>query len=249
METSEHSSSHSTISAWALIRRARGSGRDASDALWELLLEYRNFIVWALREAKPPPGISLDDLFLEYALVVIRQKVAHKLQKYGSLRGFLRTSIRFFVLNQWDVWRRQSREVPTEFEPVERTTDAEIDAAFLSTLVTKALELTRARARHPHHFVKIIRFLPGPQSDVVKQKTYADEIGMDYELLRKVISEERKNFDDCFDEIVRGTLDLGDEEGESEWVRRRVEAEKRELRAILYPPAPGVVFDAGQELN
>src|SRR6266511_3094008 len=163
METSEFSSSNSIITSWTLIRRAQGSGRDASDAMWELLLEYRDFIVWAFREERPPPGVSLDDLFLEYALTVIRQKVAHKLQKYGSLRGFLRTSIRFFVLNQWDLWRRNSREVPTEFEPVERTTDAEIDAGFLSTLVTKALELTRARARHPRYFVKILRFLPGPQ--------------------------------------------------------------------------------------
>jgi hypothetical protein len=249
METSEHSSSQSTISAWPVIVRARSAGREGSDAVWELLLSYRNFIVWALQKQRPPPGVSLDDLFLDYAVTVIRQNFAHKLQKYGSLRGFLRTSIRFFVLNQRDVWRRHSAEVPTEFEPFERTTDAEIDAAFLATLTTKALELTRARARHPRYFDKIMRFLPGPQADFVRQETYAGEIGMSHGHLRKVVSEERKNFDDCFDEIVKRTLPRDQLVGDATQVQRRVEAEKRELRDTLKPPAQGVVFSSDDELN
>jgi DNA-directed RNA polymerase specialized sigma24 family protein len=246
---STRSSSSSTISAWTLIARAQGTGPQASRALGELLEQYRSFILWFMGVLRHPPDLSGDDLFQEYALTVVRQDVVQKLRRDGSLRGFLKTSIAYFIKNEWDKYHRRRRMVPTEFEHFASTTEADIDAAFLATLVNQAIELASQRSVNPKRFTEILRFLPGPQADCVKHAPYAAEIGLSEGNLNKVISEARASFDDCFDEIVRGTLDLSDIAHDPALVRRRVEQEKRVLSGALESPVPGVAFGARNEPN
>ncbi len=243
METSGNCSSNSTISAWTLIVQAKGAGPAASEALGKLLRQYRAFIVWYMGVLRPPPNESTDDLYQRYVEGLVRRRDVDKLQKNGSLRGWLKTSIKNFLYNSWDEWRRHQRYVPLEFEAFRASTEADFGAAYVANLVVQALELAESRSPNPARFARFKRFLPGPQADPLPQGPLAEELGMKRVTLSHAIRDERLRFQHCFDELVLGTLDLGDDALDPVRTKQRLEAEKRELFAFLEEPAEGVLME------
>src|SRR5688572_9878451 len=210
MDTFVPESRGSTITAWTLIVRAQGTGPAASKALGDLLEQHRAFIVWYARKLvdglpravfRPPPGLSNDELFQEYAYVFVRSEVVKKLRKHGSLRGFLRTSLEFFISHEREKWRRYAREEPRDSEPY---------SAYLGVLYLQALELARKTTPNSERFETLVRFLPGPQYDPVSQVKLAEELGWKYDRLRKMIEVENDRYLECFEQVVLETLDLGE---------------------------------------
>lgn len=237
MEASTTDSGSSTITAWTLIVRARGSEPEASRALGELLEQFRRFIVWCMAALRPPPDTNPDDLFQEFALGFIRRREVEHLERNGSLRGWLKTSIRHFLYNEWDAYRRRQSQAHVTVERSASMTEAEIDAAFLASVVMQALELARARTPDRERFEKLVGFLPGPQSEVVPYATLKRSLGTSDAGARAAVHKERRRFQACFDEVVLRTLDLGDDANDPERVKSRLAEEKRALRAILDDPA------------
>ena len=246
----------STITAWTLIVRAQGTGPAASKALGDLLEQHRAFIVWYARKLvdglpralfRPPPGLSNDELFQEYAYVFVRSEVVKKLRKYGSLRGFLRTSIEFFISHERRKWSRYAHEEPRDSEPYSPCTEADINSAYLGGLYLQALELARKTTPNSERFETLVRFLPGPQYDPVSQVKLAEELGWKYDRLRKMIEVENDRYLECFEQVVLETLDLGEDANDPIRRRARLEAEINELYAYLEPPAEGVLLDPQRE--
>ncbi len=247
METSDTDSGGSTITAWTLIVRARGSGPEASRALGELLEQYKRFIVWCFDALRAPPDTNPDDLFQEFALGFIRRKEVEHLERNGSLRGWLKTSIRNFLYNEWKAFHRRQRHVLGDVERSAATTDAEIDAAFFASVVMQALELAHARTPDRERFEKLRRFLPGPQSDVVPYATLKESLGTSEEGARAAVHKERRRFQACFDEVLLRTLDLGDDASDPERVKLRLAEEKRALLALLDGPLESVSLETSRK--
>ena len=243
MNTSGHDSSNSTISAWTLIVRAKGSGPEASSALGKLLTQYRGFIVWYMGILRPPPNESIDDLFQRYVEGIVRRKDVEKLEKHGSLRGWLKTSVKNFLYNAWDDWRRQQRYVLCEFDAFRAGVEPDIDAAYVASIIVQALELAKLRSPNPARFATLKRFLPGPQADPLAQGPLAEELGMKRVTLTHAIREERLRYQRCFDELVLGTIDLGEDALDPVRTKQRLDAEKRELLGFLQEPAQGVLLE------
>jgi DNA-directed RNA polymerase specialized sigma24 family protein len=246
METSE-TTVGSTITAWTLIVRARGSGPEASRALGELLHKFRPFIVWCVGVLRPPPDTNMDDLFQEFALGFIHRNEVGTLKRYGSLRGWLKTALRNFVYNEWDAYQRRQR---LAYVPVERSaaiTDAEIDAAYLGTVVMQALELARSRTPDAARFEKLARFLPGPQSDEVPYAEVAVSLGVSVDTARVAVHRERDRYQKCLDEVLIRTLDVGDDADNPERVKQLVDHEKLALLRALDPPPEVVSFEQQRE--
>lgn len=247
MDTSGHDSSNSTISAWTLIVQAKGSGREASDALGKLLHQYRGFIVWYMGVLRPPPNESVDDLYQRYVEGILRRRDVEKLEKNGSLRGWLKKSVKNFLFNAWDDWRRQQRYVLREFDAFRAGAEVDTGAAYVASIVLQALELAESRSPNPARFAKLKRFLPGPQADPLPQGPLAEELGLKRVTLTHAIREERFRYQRCFDELVLGTIDLGDDALDPVRTKQRLEAEKRELFALLEEPAEGAAFEPDGE--
>src|SRR5690349_5963434 len=117
MEGTIGDSSQSTISAWTLIATAQGQGKPAADALGALLMQYRPFIIWTLGKLRPPPDKEMDELFQAYAFPCVRTELVKGLERYGSLRGFLKRSLGFFVMSEWTEYQKRQRQVPGDWEP------------------------------------------------------------------------------------------------------------------------------------
>ena len=65
--------------------------------------------------------------------------------------------------------------------------------------------------------------------------------------LTHAIREERFRYQRCFDELVLGTIDLGEDALDPVRTKERLEAEKRELFALLEEPAEGTTFEPDGE--
>jgi DNA-directed RNA polymerase specialized sigma24 family protein len=246
MEKSETTSAGSTITAWTLIVRARGSGPEASQALGELLDKFRPFIVWCLGALRPPPDANTDDLFQEFALRFIRRNEVGTLKRYGSLRGWLKTALRNFLYNEWDAYRRRQRLAYVPVESSAAITEAEIDGAYLGTVVMQALELARSRTHDPTRFEKLARFLPGPQSDFVPYAEVSVLLGVSEDTARVAVHKERERYRKCLDEVVLRTLDVGDDADNPHRVKQLVDDEKRALLAALCASTEVVSFEPGR---
>jgi DNA-directed RNA polymerase specialized sigma24 family protein len=247
METSETTSGGSTITSWTLIVRARGSGPEASQALGDLLQKFRPFIVWCLGALRPPPDTSPDDLFQEFALGFIRRNEVDSLKRYGSLRGWLKTALRNFLYNEWDAYKRRQRFVHIPVDRSAAITEAELDGAYLGTIVMQALELARSRTPDPARFETLARFLPGPQSDVVPYAEVSVALGISNGAAYAAVHKERQRYDQCLDEVLLPTLDLGEDAGNPERVKQLVDDERQALLRALDPPPEVVSFDLDRE--
>jgi len=258
MDTIVEDNPGSTITAWTLIVRAQAAGPAASKALGDLLEQHRAFIVWYARKLidglsraafRPPPGLSNDELFQEYACVFVRGEVVKKLRKDGSLRGFLRRSLEFFISHEREKWRRYAREERRDSEPYSSCTEADINSAYLGGLYLQALELARKTTPNPERFETLVRFLPGPQHDRVSQVELAKELGWTYDALRKAIEVENDRYQECFEQLVLETLDLGEDANDPVRRRARLQAEINDLFAYLEPAAEGVLLDPEREVE
>jgi DNA-directed RNA polymerase specialized sigma24 family protein len=247
METSETTSAGSTITAWTLILRARGAGPEASQALGELLQTFRPFIVWCFGALRAPPDTNPDDLFQEFALGFIRRREVDQLKRYGSLRGWLKAAIRNFLRNQWDAYQRRQRCVNVPVERSAPVTDAELDAAYLGTVVMKALELARSRTPDPARFESLARFLPGPQSDPVPYEEVSVLLNVSEGAARAAVHKERERYEKCLDEVLLPTLDVGEDLDHPERVKQLLEDEKRQLLRALDPPPEVVSLEPSLE--
>jgi RNA polymerase sigma factor (sigma-70 family) len=247
MEMSESTSGASTITAWMLIVRARGSGPEASRALGQLLDDFRPFIVWCLGALHPPPDTNADDLYQEFALGFIRRDEVYTLKRYGSLRGWLKRALRNFLYNEWDAYRRRQRLAYVPVESSAAVTEAEIDGAYLGTIVMQALELARSRSHDKARFEKLARFLPGPQSEVLSYAAVAALLGVSEDTARVAVHKERERYKKCLDEVVLRTLDIGDDADNPQRRKQLVDAEKRVLLQALGPPPEVVSFEPERE--
>jgi hypothetical protein len=236
-----------SITAWTLIVRAQGTGKEASAALGELLTRFRPFIVWYMAWLRPPPDQSSDDLYQQYVYQLLRSKAVEKLRKDGSFRGFLKASVRFFVLNEWTQWRKRQREPALAFDVFGGYAEADIDAAYLGNIVLQALALAASRSPNPERFAALQRFLPGPQCDFVAQAPLATTLGMTGVAIRGAILEERRRYELCLDEIVLSTLDLEDDALDPARVEVRVKEEKALLLAALEPAPDGLLLENQKE--
>jgi hypothetical protein len=249
MEGSVGDSSQSTISAWTLIATAKGQGKPASDALGALLMQYRQFIIRTLGKLRPPPDKDLDELFQAYAFTFVRTELVNRLERYGSLRGFLKRSLGFFVLSEWTEYKKWQCQVPGDWEPYDSQVESDIDIAYVGAIVTQALQLARTRSPNPERFDRFARFLPGPQCDFAPQAPLAAELGLTHGALAGAIHDERQRYQRSFDELVLATIDVSDGEGNPARCKELLEAEKKALCALLYPPPPGITRKFESELD
>ncbi len=247
MDTTETSTSTgtgtgaSTITAWTMIVAARGRSPEATEALGKLLQKFTPFIrscIWKL----PRPPVDVDDLYQGYVTGFLQRHEVEKLERYGALRGFIKHSIRNFLNNELDTWRRREREPQSDFEHSSSVPEADIDGAYLANLLMQALELARERTPNQERFDHLKRFLAGPQTDFIPYAELSQQLGISEEAARAAVHKERRRFDTCFREIVLGTIDLGDDADNPERVKELLEEEMRALRSILEEPERVVSF-------
>lgn len=244
------SSPKTSPTRWTLIVRAQGTGPEARAALEELLRAYSGFVLFLIRVNRPPPDAAVEDLAQEYVTRILQRNDIAKLdEKRGSFRAWLRTSVRYFLLNQWDRYRSRPQIDPRAYEAFQNSTpeDELCERAFLAQVIERALVLTRARTDDPTRFDKIARFLPGPQADIVEHGPVAAELGLSPGAFSKLLFDTRKRFNRNVDLTLWETLDLAlefDDEQvgpQSAAGLRALRAEKWALLRSLEPSSGGVV--------
>jgi hypothetical protein len=251
MATSVHETSGSTITYWTLIVRAQGSGEDAAQAMGQLLMRHRRFVVWFMGYVGYPSDLTADDLFQEFAMNIVRRGDIRRLRRNGNLRGWLKLNLRWFLCNEWDKWRQRCRAEPMSFDVYHMGTpeDHVVDGAFLADVLSAALQLARERSGNRERFDKLARFLPGPQQDIVKVAALARSLDMSEVALRRAIWEERARFERCLNEVILDAMDVGDEEQDPDRLKKLVEQEKRTLWRAFEAPERGVITDQSEELR
>jgi RNA polymerase sigma factor (sigma-70 family) len=234
--TEAASGKHFTTS-WTLIIRAQGTGADARTALGDLVRRYQNFILWFIRRFGYPPDLTPEELLQEYFVGILQREDLSKLSaERGSFRGWLSASLRNFLRNQREAYRRRARVELGTFDAVssQAPQDEACTAAFLAQVVTLALDHARAESRDKARFDRLIVFLPGPQCNPQARSTAMRELGLSSGALGKAISDHRRRFDRCLDRILQETLLFGPEDDELT-LQRRIAQEKRELLECLEP--------------
>jgi DNA-directed RNA polymerase specialized sigma24 family protein len=247
-------SSNPTPTQWTLILRAQGSGVEARAALGDLLKRYEGFIVWVIRRRGHPPDVTADDLKQEFLTGVLRRDDIAKLDRTrGSFRAWLGQSIRYFLCNEWDKWRKLSdgRGITdaTHFEAIQSWTpeDDVCTGAFTVHTIVHVLTVQRAEARDKELFDQLARFLPGPQLDLVELAPFARSLGTTRGALAKRICLMRARFRELLRASVEDTLDLEpDPEHPSPAgaAARAIDIEMQALLEALEQPRPvGVVLE------
>jgi hypothetical protein len=240
MHTSTNGST-SPPTRWTLIVRAQGSGRDARNALGELIRRYEKFILWLIRYYRHPPDTTEEDLKQEYLRRVLeRNDIAELDRARGSFRGWLRCSVRNFLSNEWDAWKvkkaGRDKTVPATFD-ASGTLDPEealCTRRFAEQMLSQALSTLRAEQRDKEQFDRLIRFLPGPQLDLVAHEPYARSIGMSRVGLAQQVARMRARFAVILRAAVRETLaDDTEPDDTSGGTPAAVEEEMRALRRVL----------------
>jgi DNA-directed RNA polymerase specialized sigma24 family protein len=229
---------------WTLIVRAQGTGADARAALGELMSQYEGFVLWLVRRNRPPPDASTEDLKQEFLACMLRRNDVAKLDRSrGSFRAWLTVAVRRFVVGERQKWaalhagRRDTSLTPCEAFHTDTPEDAVCAQAFAAHLLLHVLSLLRAEARDPQRFEALVRFLPGPQMDLVELGPIARSQGMTATALAKAICDLRARFRDLLRSAVRDTLDFGGPSpaGPASVTAHAVEQELRELRCLFYP--------------
>lgn len=229
---------------WTLIVRAQGTGAGARAALGELVSQYDGFVRWLIVRNRPPPDASVEDLKQEFLACMLRRNDVAKLdQSRGSFRAWLTVAVRRFVAGERQKWaalytgRRDTSLTPCEAFHTDTPEDEVCARAFAAHLLLHVLSLLRAEARDAQRFEALVRFLPGPQMDLVELGPVARSLGMTTTALAKAICDLRARFRDLLRSAVRDTLDVGDASpaGQPGACARAVEEELRELRHLFYP--------------
>jgi len=200
---------------WSLILRAQGSGREAQDALGELVRRYDAYILWLFRRAVRPPDVTAEDCKQEFLAGILRRADIAKLQQgVGSFRGWLNTSVRNFLKNEWKSWRaKRAGRAGTSHEAVDLAYDwtAEDELSlrqFATGTVQYVLAQLRDEARDKERFDRFVPFLPGPQLDLEPLEPYAAALGMSRTYLASRICVLRARFRELFEEATADTVPL-----------------------------------------
>jgi DNA-directed RNA polymerase specialized sigma24 family protein len=245
----------STPTQWTLILRAQGSGAEARDALGDLLKRYEGFIVWLIRKRGHPPDVTADDLKQEFLIGILRRADIAKLDRTrGSFRAWLGQSVRRFLCNEWDKWRKLSdgRGITdvAQFDAVHSWTpeDDVCTGAFTTHTIQHVLAVQRAEARDKELFDRLARFLPGPQLDIVELAPFARALGTTRGALARRICMMRARFRELLHASIGDTLDLApdpDDPSSAAAAARAIDIELRALlKALEHPRPTGVLLES-----
>ncbi len=224
--------SASNPTRWTLIVRAQGSGADTRAALGELIGHYENLVVWLIRRHGHPPDLSPEELKQEFLEGVLRRNDIAKLDRArGSFRGWLRTAVQRFLLNEWDKWhaakagRKDSAPLMAEVIDPPAAADDAFTREFAKVLLLRTLDKLRREARDERRFEALLRFLPGPQMNLSELAPVARELGVTPTALAKQICLLRERFRLLLRESIGDLLDV-----EAAAAAPAIDAELRDLR-------------------
>jgi hypothetical protein len=209
METSVRTSTR-----WSLIVLAQGSGCEARAALGELIRRYDGAVLALIRCRPHPPDQTPEDLKQEFfARVLKRDDLSRLHPDRGHFRGWLRTAVHRFVLNDWDRWRSVTGgHSVTDALVADRaggeTPEHRYLAAFCWDTLLHALARLRDEAHDKARFAALERFLPGPQVDVEALAPIAASLGMTRTALAAATCRLRLRLTELLRDAVAETLDL-----------------------------------------
>jgi hypothetical protein len=152
----------------------------------------------------------------------------------------LKWSVRHFLANQWDAWKvkkaGRNKTVPASFDASDLVDpeDTLCTRMFAEQMLTQALSALRAEQRDRELFDRLVRFLPGPQLDLIAQEPYARSIGMSRVAMAQQIMRMRARFAVVLRAAVRETLMVDTSPDDSSGgTSGPVEGEMRALRRAL----------------
>jgi DNA-directed RNA polymerase specialized sigma24 family protein len=165
-------------SRWSIVRRAQGAGPEARNALHELVVRYRAFILRMIRCFRHPPDLTAEDASHGFVLWLMEGGLAGFDADRGRFQPWLTERIRRFLQNEWRKWKTRRRTEASDFELTEDDDPERFcEAVFAWEMLLVVLERLRQEAPDPQRFEVLVRFLPGPQLDLVPYAAAAMEIG------------------------------------------------------------------------
>ena len=209
METSAR-----TPTRWSLIVLAQGAGPEARAALGELIRRYESSVIALIRSRPHPPDLTPEELKQEFfARVLESDDIARLHPDRGHFRGWLRTAVCHFVLNDWDRWHSIKRGCAvTDSIAVDRAGGETPEHLYLSAFswdtLLHALARLREESADKARFDALRRFLPGPQVDVEALAPIARSLGMTRTALAAATCRLRERLTDLLRDAVAETLDL-----------------------------------------
>jgi DNA-directed RNA polymerase specialized sigma24 family protein len=233
---------------WSVIRRAQADGPEARIALGQLVMRYDGFIEAALRRARRPPDLTLDDAKQEF-LEQLLKDLPRVVEGRGKFRGWLRCAVNSHVCNAWRRWWAMSNLGPrsecADFLELStsHTAEQQLLRSFAVDTLNHAARLQRDRSTNLERLEALRHFLPGPDMNFEEIATVARRLGLSAVTTRKAIHDLRVQFRDCLHEAVADTLDP-EEVSDGEAATRAVERELRELCTSLFPACQNEVASA-----
>jgi len=228
-----------TSTRWSVIRRAQAGGPEARIALEHLVQRYDGFIQAALRRARRPPDLTIEDAkqdFLEQLLKDLPRVVEGR----GKFRGWLSCAMHSYVCNARRRWWAKSNPDPvTErvdfLEPcTSYTAEHELLRSFALDTLKHAARLQRSRSPNLERFDALRHFLPGPDMNFEEIASVARRLGLTPVATRKAIHDLRVQFRECLHEAVADTLDPA-EISSGAAGSEAVDRELQELYASVFP--------------
>ncbi|HEY8926938.1 MAG TPA: sigma factor, partial [Polyangia bacterium] len=139
-------------SSWSVIVRAQGSGPEARAAMGALIGCHQGTVLSLIRQRGFPPDQTAEDLKQAFfARMLQRNDVARLDQERGHFRGWLKTAVYRFLINDWKRWYRTAG---TTREPLEEdATAADVvdkdvfDIAYAWDIYRPAFEALREEQR------------------------------------------------------------------------------------------------------
>jgi DNA-directed RNA polymerase specialized sigma24 family protein len=230
---------------WSVIRKAQAGGPEARVALGLLVRRYDGFIEAALRRARRPPELTVDDAKQEF-LEQLLKDLPRVVEGRGKFRGWLSCAMHSYVCNARRRWwaKRNPGPVTDGFDLLEPSTSLTAEHELLRSFAIDTLEhaarLQRDRAPNRERFEALRQFLPGPDMNFEEIAIVARRLGMTAVATRKAIHDLRAQFRECLNEAVADTLDPA-EMSDEDATTRAVERELRQLCASVFPAALGEV--------
>lgn len=213
-----------TSTVWSLIVLAQGSGPVARAALGQLVRRYENSVLALIRCRPHPPDQTPEDLKQEFFARALKRDDFSRLDRgRGHFRGWLRTAVHRFVLNDWDRWNSVGGGCAvTAALPADRAGAQTPEQLYLSAFawdtLLHALERLRDESSDRARFDALERFLPGPQVDLDALAPIARSLGMTRAALGAAICRLRLQLRELLRAAVAETLelDLSDPDAEKE---------------------------------
>ncbi|MDF3065861.1 MAG: polymerase sigma factor [Polyangiaceae bacterium] len=224
-------SCHST--RWSVIRRAQAGGPEARAALEQLVRRYDTFIEAALRRARRPPDLTVEDAKQEF-LEQLLKDLPRVVEGRGRFRGWLSCAMHSYICNARRRWWAKSNPGPATdcsdiLEPsTSYTAEHELLRTFAIDTLKHAARLQRSRSSNRERFEALRHFLPGPDMNLEEIASVSRRLGLTAVATRKAIYDLRTQFRECLNEAVADTLEPDEVSDEGE----REQAVQRELRQL-----------------